>query len=131
MKLAFKNARSMDPPALLELEPLHRSQLLEALRMYCSASWATVPEALDGFEKQFGFPLEIHLWDVIDAYTGDPLYEFWVQGAGDGTLFEYGTDESPNSIGSTQHSFQAAGDDHDESRPLLDALQAAAEAAGV
>jgi hypothetical protein len=101
MKLAFRNRRSMDPPALLKLEHIHQSQLIEALVMYCSTRWNTVAEAVDGFEKQFGFPLEIDLWDVIDAATDEPLYEYWVQGAGDGTLFEYGTDDSPNFIGST------------------------------
>ena len=84
-----------------------------------------------GFEEQLGFPLEITLWDIVDAETGELRYEYWVQGAGDGTVFDAGTDESPDAIGSAQHHFWAAGGDDAATLAVVVALQAAASTAGL
>ena len=35
----------------------------------------------------------IELYDVIEGGRAEPRFEYWVQGAGDGTIFEYGTDD--------------------------------------
>lgn len=47
-------------------------------------------------------------------------------GAGDGTIFDYGTSTSPGSIESTQHAFECHGADDGEHAALVEALQAGA-----
>ena len=68
----------------------------------------------------------IDQWDIVEGTT--KRYEYWVLGAGDGTVFHAGKIESLG-IGSTQHSFEAFEGDHDEA--LVAALQAAADKANL
>ncbi len=130
-ELTFQNSRTHDPSSVPDLDAVHQSQLIEALMMYCGTRWDSVAEALAGFEKEQGYPLEIELWDIVDSATGTARFEYWVQGAGDGMVFDYGTDVSPECIGSTQHRFQSHAGDDAETLALVDALQKAAKKAGL
>jgi hypothetical protein len=64
---------------------------------------------------------------VVEGGKKKPSFEYWVQGAGDGQLFTYGKATCPGWIGSTQHSFEAHGDEDGKTLALVDALQTAAD----
>jgi hypothetical protein len=127
---AFVNARSLDGDAVVAETPIHQAQFIEAMAMYAGIRKRTAAATLDAYVKAQGMfnrsEFQIELWDVIEGGRAKPRFEYWVQGAGDGMIFNYGTDESPNSIGSTQHRFESHGSDQAESEALVAALQTAA-----
>jgi hypothetical protein len=126
----FKHVRSHDAKSLAKLDAVHQEQVIEALVQYAGTRWKTIEAALAGFEKAEGFSLAIDLWKVLDQKTKKPVYEYWVQGAGDGALFDYGTASCDNWLGSTQHTFESHGDQDEATLAIVDALQVAAEKAG-
>jgi len=131
---AFVNLRGLDADAVLAETPIHQAQFIEAIAMYSSDREATAAETLHAHLKRMGLERDefyIELYDVIEGGREVPRFEYWVLGAGDGTIFEYGTDESPNWIGSTQHSFQCHGSEDDESIALVKALQDGAKRSGL
>ncbi|MCX5741391.1 MAG: hypothetical protein NT062_02700 [Proteobacteria bacterium] len=90
-------------------------------------------ETLETFLNKQGWQpsdFSIELWDVYEGGRTKPRFEFWVQNAGDGMLFDHGRASSPNRIGSTQHSFESHAADDPKTLALVDALQAAAERFG-
>ncbi len=131
---AFVNLRALDADAVLAETPIHQAQFIEAIAMYSGVRGATAAEALDAHLKRMDLErgeFQIELYDVIEGGRDEPRFEYWVQGAGDGTIFEYGADESPGSIGSAQHSFESYGSDDDESIALVAALQKGAKRSGL
>jgi hypothetical protein len=128
---AFVNGRTLDGDAILAETPIHQAQFIEAMVMYSGDRGKTAKATLDAYLKKegIGSPADycVELWDVIEGGRTKPRFEYWVQGAGDGMVFNYGTANSPSLIGSTQHSFQSHGGDDDETLALVAALQAAAD----
>ena len=119
--------------AILALDKAHAGQFIEAMYAYAGIREKTARKTLETFLDQQGWQpsdFSIELWDVYEGGRTKPRFEFWVQNAGDGMLFEYGRATSPHSIGSTQHSFESHGADDPETLALVDALQAAAEKSG-
>lgn len=119
-----------DGAALLKLDAVHAGQVIEAMVQYCGTRWQTIQEVVVGFEAAQGHPIANERWDGIALPSRQPCYEYWVQGAGDGALFEYGTDPCDNWLGSTQHRFESHGDQDPATRARVAALQAAADQAG-
>jgi hypothetical protein len=131
---AFVNRRGLDAVAVLAETPIHQAQFIQAIEMYSSDGAATATETLDAHLQHMGLERDefyIELYDVIEGGRDEPRFEYWVLGAGDGTIFEYGTDESPNFIGSAQHSFECHGSNDDESTALVRALQEGAKRCGL
>ncbi len=131
---AFVNRRELDADAVLAETPIHQAQFIEAIAMYSSDREATAAETLDAHLKHMGLERDefsIELYDVIEGGREEPRFEYWVLGAGDGTIFDFATDESPNFIGSTQHAFECHGSDDDESAALVRALQECAKRSGL
>lgn len=131
---AFVNFRRLDADAVVAETTIHQAQFIEAMAMYSGERAATAAKTLDAYlkrEKLERGDFYIELYDVIEGGRAKPRFEYWMQGAGDGMIFNYGTDESPNSIGSTQHSFECHGSDDDESAALVQALQAGADRSGL
>lgn len=123
----FTKRRTLDPKAILELDSVHQSQFIEAQVMYSGTRHETAKDALDASEEANGYPISIELWDVIDLETKKPVFEYWVQGAGDGAIFEYGTDSCDNWLGSTQHRFESHGDQDEVTLAIVRGLQEAGD----
>ncbi len=132
-QFAFVHARTLDADAILALDKAHEGQFIEAMYAYAGIRKKTGLETLETFLRKNGWQpsdFSIELWDVYEGGRKTPRFEFWVQNAGDGTLFEYGRATSPKSIGSTQHSFESHGADDPKTLGLVEALQTAAEKSG-
>ncbi|MCX5743951.1 MAG: hypothetical protein NT062_15785 [Proteobacteria bacterium] len=130
----FVNLRRLDADAVLAESDVHQAQFIEAMAMYSGDREATAAETLDAYLKRAELERDefvIELYDVIEGDRVEPRFEYWVQGAGDGMIFDHGTDESPGWIGSTQHVFECHGADDDESTALVVALQAGARRSGL
>jgi hypothetical protein len=128
--LAFVNRRTFDATGVLALDRTHQAQLIEAVRMHTGKRTKTIQSAVAAVMSAQGWSqadFAIDLWDVIEGGRQAPRFEYWVLGAGDGTLFTYGTARSPAAIGSTQHAFEAHGREDTKTRALVAKLQAAAD----
>jgi hypothetical protein len=127
---AFFNRRAIDADGVLALDAVHQAQFIETIGTYAGIRLKTAKATLDAYLAKDGVErahFSIDLWDVIEGGRDKPRFEYWVQGAGDGTLFTYGTDDSPHSIGSTQHAFESHDDETPRTRKLVAALQKAAD----
>jgi hypothetical protein len=113
----FRNRRLLKPAQVKKLDAAHQGQFLEAMMMYAGTRYASVDKAMKGVSELQGWTLDefsIELWDITKAGEETPVYEYWVLGAGDGTVCEAGSDTA-TAVGSTQHQFQShAGDDDPE-----------------
>ena len=129
-QFAFLNCRTLDTDAVLALDRTHQEQFMEQIHAYCGVREKTIAKTLEAFLESQGWQpndFSIELWDVHKGGRKQPRFEYWVQNAGDGTIFDYGTSHSPDSIGSVQHGFESHGSDEPEALALVDALQAAAD----
>lgn len=132
-EFVFLNRRTLDADAVLALDHVHQEQFMEQIASYCSIREETVAKTLAAFLESQGFDssdFSIDLWDVYEAGHETPCFEYWVQGAGDGTIFDYGSSDSPNFIGSVQHRFESHGSHEPDVLALVDALQVAAQKFG-
>jgi len=123
MTLLFTNARTLTLDDIVKLDGPHQQQFVETMYGYCEAARScTTPRAC---VEALGEPADeysIELWDVVR--DGVVVYEYWVQGAGDGHVFVAGNDES-TFVHSVQHSFQSLTGDPD-ANDLARSLQQAA-----
>jgi hypothetical protein len=133
LSYVFRNRRTLTARKLEQIDPVHREQFLNAIQLYNGTLYPSVKEAIEGVVKMYdGDPsvFSIDLWDIVRADEKQPLFEYWVQSAGDGTVFAFGERDSSD-VSSTQHSFQSHGDDDEKTRLLVQALQSAASKAGL
>jgi hypothetical protein len=129
----FRNRRTLDAKQLEKLDPVHSHQFLSAVQLYNGNLYPSVKEAIDGVVKMWdGDPstFSIDLWDVVRVGETQPCFEYWVQPAGDGAVFAFG-DRDSSDVSSTQHTFQSHGSDDEATQRLVEALQRAADAAGL
>lgn len=127
----FRNHRQLRLDSLRALDAVHQEQFFEATALYTGERYDTLDEAVAGTAKVHGYDVDdfsIDLWDVVEAGESQPAFEYWVQGAGDGAVFEAGNAE-PTYVGSTQHYFQSHAKDDETAERLAAALRKAARKA--
>ena len=107
MTFVFQNRRTLTLADIEELDGDHRQQFIQVMYGHCEAARSeTTPRGC--VEAMVGPSVDdfsIDLWDVVR--DGVVVYEYWVQGAGDGQVFAAGTDET-TFIHSVQHRFQSS-----------------------
>jgi hypothetical protein len=129
-QFAFVNPRRFDHDAIANFDAVQQKQFIETIGLYANVRRKTALATRDACLKKIGISpaeLELSLWDVIEGGRQAPRFEYWVQGAGDGTLFNYRSVRSPACIGSTQHTFESLDRDDAKTSKLVAQLQAAAD----
>ena len=131
---AFVNCRRLDADAVLAETPIHQAQFRYAMERYSGERGPTAAKVLAAYLKRTKLErgdFYIEVYDVIEGGRTRPRFEYWMHGAGDGTIFDFGTATSPASIESTQHTFECHGSDDATDVALVEALQVGAARSGL
>lgn len=120
----FQNRKTLRLADLLKLDPKRQQQFVLQSQSYMGTSERTVTACVAEITKYDGCSIDeysIDLWEIATVGEAEPIFEYWVSGAGDGEVFWAG-EARPTAVQSVQREFASLELD-EASHALAAALQ--------